>query len=179
MVGERRVTRRVGKGGRASLANHSYHVGRWLAGVTVDVVVATDGLVEISHLGVLVATHAVRHPPEAEPQAWRRQPRTRPVKPPTVGQPVVRKVDSSGNISFAAVTYRVGNAHRREQVEVRSSSIRPRTGYTRSKLSSSRLSVDAGAAGSKELPGGSVQGLALGWITGVKPCIRRIPTREG
>lgn len=31
----------------------------------------------------------------------------------------MRKVDSSGNVSFAAVSYRVGNAHRREQVEVR------------------------------------------------------------
>ena len=119
VVGERRVTRRVGKGGRISLANHPYHVGRWLAGETVDVVVTSDGLVEISHRGVLVATHAVRHPPEAEPEAWRRQPRARPVRPPTIGQPVVRKVDSSGNISFAAATYRVGNPHRREQVEVR------------------------------------------------------------
>jgi transposase InsO family protein len=118
-VGERRVTRRVGKGGRISLANHPYHVGRWLAGETVDVVVTSDGLVEISHRGVLVATHAVRHPPEAEPEAWRRQPRARPVRPPTIGQPVVRKVDSSGNISFAAATYRVGNAHRRQQVDVR------------------------------------------------------------
>jgi len=119
VVGERRVTRRVGNGGRISLANHSYHVGRWLAGETVAVLVADDGLVEISHRGVLVATHARLHPPEAEPQAWRRQPRARPVKPPTVGQRVVGKVDSSGNISFAAATYRVGNAHRREQVEVR------------------------------------------------------------
>jgi transposase InsO family protein len=119
VVGERRVTRRVGKGGRISLANHPYHVGRWLAGETVDVVVTSDGLVEISHRGVLVATHAVRHPPEAEPEAWRRQPRARQVRPPTIGQPVVRKVDSSGNISFAAATYRVGNAHRRQQVDVR------------------------------------------------------------
>jgi hypothetical protein len=119
VVAERRVTRRVGKGGRISLATFSYHVGRWLAGETVDVVVTDDGLVEISHRGVLVATHAVRHPPEAEPEAWRRQPRARPVKPPTVGHPVIRKVDSSGNISFAAATYRVGNPHCREQVEVR------------------------------------------------------------
>lgn len=116
---ERRVSRRVGKGGRISLATFGYHVGRWLAGETVDVAVTTDGLVEISHRGVLVATHAVRHPPEAEPEVWRRQPRARPVKPPTVGVPVMRKVDSSGNISFAAATYRVGNAHRRQQVEVR------------------------------------------------------------
>jgi hypothetical protein len=118
-VGDRRVTRRVGKGGRISLATFPYHVGRWLAGETVDVVVTTDGLVEISHSGVLVATHAVRHPPEAEPEAWKRQPRARPVRPPTVGHPVIRKVDSSGNISFAGTTYRVGNPHRREQVEVR------------------------------------------------------------
>ena len=119
VVGDRRVTRRVGKGGRISLANHPYHVGRWLAGETVDVEVTPDGLVEVSHRGVLVAAHAVRHPPEAEPQAWRRQPRARPVKPPTVGQLVIRKVDSSGNISFAAATYRVGNPYRRRQVEVR------------------------------------------------------------
>ena len=118
-VAERRVTRRVGKGGRISLATFGYHVGRWLAGETVDVVVTVDGLVEISHRGVLVATHAVRHSPEAEPEAWRRQPQARPVRPPTIGQPVVRKVDSSGNISFAAASYRVGNAHRREQVDVR------------------------------------------------------------
>jgi hypothetical protein len=42
-VGDRRVARRVGKGGRISLATFSYHVGRWLAGETVDVVVTTDG----------------------------------------------------------------------------------------------------------------------------------------
>ncbi len=118
-VAERRVTRRVGQGGRISLASFGYHVGRWLAGETVEVVVTTDGLVEISHRGVLVATHAVRHPPEAEPNAWRREPRVRPIRPPTVGQPVIRKVDSSGNVSFAAVEYRVGNAYRRQQVEVR------------------------------------------------------------
>jgi hypothetical protein len=116
---ERRVTRRVGQGGRISLATFPYHVGRWLAGETVDVVVTTDGLVEITHRGVLVATHARQHPPEAEPEVWRRQPRARPVRPTTVGQPVVRKVDSSGGISFAGVSYRVGNPYRRQQVEVR------------------------------------------------------------
>ncbi len=115
----RRVTRKVGQTGRISLASFRYHVGRWLAGETVDVTITPDGLVEISHRGVLVATHARQHPPEAEPQVWRRQPRARPVRPPTVGHPVVRKVDSSGNVSFAAVEYRVGNAYRRQQVEVR------------------------------------------------------------
>jgi hypothetical protein len=115
----RRVTRKVGQTGRISLANFRYHVGRWLAGETVDVTITVDGLVEISHRGVLVATHARQHPPEAEPQVWRRQPRARPVRPPTMGQPVVRKVDSSGGISFAGVSYRVGNPYRRQQVEVR------------------------------------------------------------
>jgi len=115
----RRVTRKVGRDGRISLATYRYHVGRCLAGETVDVVITPDGLIEISHRSVLVATHARRHPPEAEPQVWRRRPRARPVRPPTVGHPVIRKVDSSGNISFAAVSYRVGNAYRRQQVEVR------------------------------------------------------------
>lgn len=113
------VTRRVGKNGRISLATFPYHVGSWLAGETVEVALTADGLVEISHRGVLVATHAKRHPPEAEPEAWRRQPRSRPVRPPTIGQPVVRKVDSSGSISFAGTNYRVGNAFRRQQVQAR------------------------------------------------------------
>ncbi|HUG07804.1 MAG TPA: IS481 family transposase [Acidimicrobiia bacterium] len=118
-VEPRRVTRKVGETGRISLASFRYHVGRWLAGETVDVAITVDGLVEISHRGVLVATHARQHPPEAEPQVWRRQPRARPVRPATMGQPVVRKVDSSGGISFAGVSYRVGNPYRRQQVEVR------------------------------------------------------------
>ena len=118
-VEERRVvTRRVGQGGRISLATHKYHVGRWLAGETVEVAIREDGLIEISHRGVLVASHVRRHPVEAEPAVWRKQPRARPVRPPTVGRRVIRKVDSSGNISFAGTSYRVGNAYRRQQVEV-------------------------------------------------------------
>jgi hypothetical protein len=31
---------------------------------------------------------------------------------------VTRKVDSSGNVSFAGANYRVGNDHRRRQVQV-------------------------------------------------------------
>jgi hypothetical protein len=119
MVIERRATRRVGHGGRISLANHPYHVGRWLAGETVDVVIGDDRLIEISHRGVLVASHVRQHPVEAELAVWQRQPRARPARPETIGRPVVRKVDSSGNISFAATTYRVGNRYRRQTVEVR------------------------------------------------------------
>ena len=70
---------------RISLANFRYHVGRWLAAETVDVTITIDGLVEITYRGVLVATHARHHPPEAEPEVWRRQPPARPVRPATVG----------------------------------------------------------------------------------------------
>ena len=35
-----------------------------------------------------------------------------------VGGAVTRKVDSSGNVSFAGSNYRVGNAYRRRQVQV-------------------------------------------------------------
>jgi transposase InsO family protein len=119
VVMERRVTRRVGQGGRISLATFKYHVGRWLAGETVDVAIGDDGLIEISHRGVLIASHVRRHKVEDEPAAWKSESRTRPARPQTVGRPVIRKVDSSGSVSFAAVTYRVGNAYRRQQVEVR------------------------------------------------------------
>jgi transposase InsO family protein len=107
-------TRRVGGNGRISFAAFPYHVGRWLAGETVDVAVR-DGLVEIHHAGVLVATHARRHRPDKDP-AVRRGPNRR--RPATTGRPVTRKVDSSGSICFAGWSYRVGNAYRRRQVEL-------------------------------------------------------------
>ncbi|MCH8129210.1 MAG: IS481 family transposase [Acidobacteria bacterium] len=116
--GGRRVTRKVGAGGRISLAGHKYHVGRWLAGETVDVTIR-DGLVDVSHRDILVVSHARQHRVEDEPAVWQREPRARPVRPETVGVPVTRKVDSSGSISFAAANYRAGNALRGQQVEVR------------------------------------------------------------
>ena len=36
----------------------------------------------------------------------------------TVGQAVTRKVDITGSICFAGTSYRVGNSHRRRQVQV-------------------------------------------------------------
>ena len=120
LVTERRVvTRRVSGGGRISLATFKYYVGRWLDGETVEVAITEGGLIEVSHRGVLVVSHVRQHPPEAEPAVWRREPRTRPARPQTSGRPVTRKVDSSGNVSFAAANYRVGNQYRRQQVEVR------------------------------------------------------------
>ena len=120
MMEERRVvTRRVSGGGRISLATFKYYVGRWLDGETVEVAITKEGLIEVSHRGVLVASHVRQHPVEAEPAVWRRQPKARPARPQTVGRPVIRKVDSSGHVSFAGANYRVGNAYRRQQVEVR------------------------------------------------------------
>ncbi len=71
---ETRVTRRVGGGGGISLCTFPYHVGAWLAGETVDVV-SDDRLVEIFHRGVLVATHARRHPLEVTPTSGGRSPK--------------------------------------------------------------------------------------------------------
>ena len=114
--GEKRVTRRVQANGKVSLLGFQYHAGRWLAGETVELH-SRDGLIEIVHAGVLIATHARRHPPEKETELTR-QMKARPARPATVGVPVVRKVDGGGHISFAGWQYRVGNTYRRRQVEV-------------------------------------------------------------
>ena len=110
------VTRLVHANGRVTLLRFNYHVGRWLAGEPVELV-SRDGLVEIFHRGVLVATHARRHLPEQEQKVQPRA-RPRPAKPSTTGTPVTRKVDSSGSVSFAGWSYRVGNAYKHQQVEV-------------------------------------------------------------
>lgn len=113
------ATRVVGRNGKLSFAGHAYKIGVWLAGETVAVSVS-DGIVSISHRGVLVATHAQRHPPAKQAAALARTPRRRARRPrqATVGQAVTRKVDSSGQISFAGASYRVGNAHKGRQVRL-------------------------------------------------------------
>ena len=110
------VSRAVDATGRVSLGGHRYHVGRWLSFETVDVSVR-DGLVEISHGGVLVATHARRHPKDKDPAALVPRP-PRPVRARRSTATVIRKVDTSGAVSFAGTTYRVGAAYRRQSVEV-------------------------------------------------------------
>jgi transposase InsO family protein len=113
------ATRVVGRNGRISFAGHAYQVGVWLAGETVELAV-DDGIVSVAHRGVLVATHAQRHPPDKQAAALARTPRARIRRPrqATVGQAVTRKVDSSGSISFAGTSYRVGRAHRGRQVQL-------------------------------------------------------------
>src|SRR5439155_17263059 len=54
------VARRVDHGGRISILKHRYHVGRYLAGQQVSVE-STDGLLHVTHNGVVIATHARRH----------------------------------------------------------------------------------------------------------------------
>jgi hypothetical protein len=109
------VTRVVSSTGWISLIGVRYHAGRWLAGKTVQVGIF-DGLVELSHGGVIIATHARRHPVDKEPAVFRSSgPRQRP----SPGTPeVTRKVDGSGYVNFAGWSYRAGNAYRRRQVQV-------------------------------------------------------------
>jgi hypothetical protein len=110
------ITRRVADSGRISLAGVRYLAGRWLAGELVQVALA-DGLVEISHRGVLVATHASRHRPGTQPPI-RRAPAARPPRPATTGMTVTRIADPGGTVSFAGAGYYAGWAYRRQQVQV-------------------------------------------------------------
>lgn len=71
-TGAESTTRKVGRTGKISFASELYKVAVWLDGETVDVAVE-DGLVQISHRGVLVATHAQRHRPAKESTALRRK----------------------------------------------------------------------------------------------------------
>jgi transposase InsO family protein len=106
--------RRVSREGRINFADQRYQVGAHFAGETVEVS-CLGGLLEVSHRGVLVASHVRRDRPRAAtPSAALPAPR-----PESDGRPVLRKVSPGGEVSFAGTGYRVGNAHRGEQVEVR------------------------------------------------------------
>jgi transposase InsO family protein len=111
------VGRRVDRAGRISILKHRYHVGRHLAGQTVSVESA-DGLLHVSHNGVVIATHARRHLAEDDDRMDRRAKASRPARP-TTGEEVLRKVDASGSLSFAGTSYRVGNRYIGHVVGVR------------------------------------------------------------
>jgi transposase InsO family protein len=113
----RAVGRRVDRAGRISILKHRYHVGRYLAGQTVAVE-SIDGLLHVSHNGVLVATHARRHLADDDDRMDRRAKASRP-RSPTTGDEVLRKVDPSGSVSFAGTSYRVGNRYIGHVVGVR------------------------------------------------------------
>ncbi len=113
------ATRRVGRNGMISFASVAYRAGVWLAGQDVHVV-CDGGLVQLHHRGVLIATHARRHDLGKQQAGMRRvtQRRERPPRATASVVTVTRKVDSSGNVSFAGTNYRVGNKYRRRQVQV-------------------------------------------------------------
>jgi transposase InsO family protein len=111
------TTRRVSAKGTIGFATVVYNAGVWLAGQTVEVR-CEGGLVQIHHRGVLVATHARRHPLDKQTAGVQRGRRPRPSHRSVSSPSVTRKVDSSGNVSFAGANYRVGSAYRRRQVQV-------------------------------------------------------------
>ena len=102
------VGRRVDRSGRISILKHRYHVGRHLAGEAVTIESA-NGLLHVSHNGVVVATHARRHLEDDDDRMDRRPQHARRPTQPTKGGEVLRVVDKHGSISFAGTGYRVGN----------------------------------------------------------------------
>jgi len=114
------TTRRVSVKGTISFATATYKAGAWLAGQTVEVT-CEAGLVQLHHRGVLVATHARRHPLDKQTagvERGRRPVPSRPAARTVAVASVTRKVDSSGNVCFAGSSYRVGSKYRRRQVQV-------------------------------------------------------------
>ncbi len=82
-------------------------------------------MLRIYHRRRLIETHTRRHKPAAEAKGLRRQvapptPTLEPERrrPSASAASVTRKVDSSGNVSFAGVSYRVGNRFKRRQAQV-------------------------------------------------------------
>jgi transposase InsO family protein len=108
------TTRRVNAKGTISFAAARYKAGVWLAGQEVDVV-CEGGLVQLHHRGVVVATHARRHPIDKQDAGMQRGRRLPPAPKTATAASVTRKVDSSGNVCFAGTNYRVGSKYRRRQ----------------------------------------------------------------
>ena len=108
------VSRWVDQRGSISVASQRYRVGSTYVGEPVEVVVR-DGLVEILHAGVLVATHAERGRSRRGPA---RQLSARGARPASSGITVQRIVDAAGSVSFAATSYRAGMAWARQTVDV-------------------------------------------------------------
>ncbi len=110
------VSRWVDQRGQISLAGFGYAVGSTFAGEPVEVVV-TNGLVEVLHAGVLVATHAQRLKPDQADRAPRALVRQR-ARDATTGLTVTRLADSGGTVSFAGAPYRAGRAWARQSIDV-------------------------------------------------------------
>jgi transposase InsO family protein len=114
------VSRWVDQRGLISLAGFAYRAGPTFAGEHVEVVV-TDGLVEILHHGVLVATHVQQLRADQRDRLEPRRPRgqvQRRVREPTEGLTVTRRADGDGTICFAGSAYRAGRAWARQLIDV-------------------------------------------------------------
>jgi transposase InsO family protein len=111
------TTRRVTTRGTISFAAAQYKAGVWLAGQQVEVV-CDGGLVQLFHRGVLIATHPRRHAPDKQQAGLARGRRLPAASTTATAASVTRKVDASGNVCFAATSYRVGSKFRRRQVQV-------------------------------------------------------------
>jgi transposase InsO family protein len=110
------VSRWVSAAGKISLDRFTYFVGASFAGEPVEVVV-TNGLVDILHAGVVVATHAQRFRAD---QAGRK-PRARiarQARDATTGLTVTRLANADGTITFAGTEYRAGRSWARTFLDI-------------------------------------------------------------
>jgi transposase InsO family protein len=116
------VSRWVDQRGSISLAGFHYRIGAMFAGEHVEAVVA-DGLVQIHHHGVLIATHAQRLREDqidrldGGPARTRAQVQQR-ARPATTGITVTRTANNDGQVYFAGVVYRAGRSWARQPIEV-------------------------------------------------------------
>jgi hypothetical protein len=110
------VSRWVNARGKISLAGFSYHAGASYAGEPVEVI-ASGGLVDIVHAGVVIATRAQRF---REDQADRapRAPVARRARDATAGLTVTRLANGTGTVSFAGTDYQAGRRWARQSIDV-------------------------------------------------------------
>jgi hypothetical protein len=110
------VSRWVNAHGKISLAGFSYHAGATYAGEPVEVV-ASGGLVDIVHAGVVIATHAQRFRPDQADRAPRAQVARR-ARDATAGLTVTRLANGAGVVSFAGTDYPCGRRWARQSIDV-------------------------------------------------------------
>jgi hypothetical protein len=110
------VSRWVNAHGKISLGGFTYAAGASYAGEPVEVV-ASGGLVDILHAGVVIATHAQRFRPGQADRAPRAR-ITRRARDATAGLTVTRLANRAGVISFAGTGYPAGRGWARQSVDV-------------------------------------------------------------
>jgi transposase InsO family protein len=111
------VNRKVDAKGRVALRGYDYPVGRVFTGEVVQLLVG-DGLVQVFHRGVLIASCVYRGErptrpaiPTGKPPASKKPAVPVPVGPKTRSGPTVtRHVDGNGEFGFAGRNYTAGKA---------------------------------------------------------------------